>query len=68
MSLRDRIARRLFVWAYKIGGEAEFERSKEHVRVIPSASQVEQAAVRQRELLDIIEKAKDEGRFGHEPF
>lgn len=66
--LRERIARRLFVWAYKIGGPAEFERSKEHVRVIPGASQVEQAAVRQRELLDMIEKAKDEGRLGHEPF
>lgn len=68
MSLRERVARRLFVWAYKIGGQAEVERSTEHVRVIPGASQVEQAAVRQRELLGMIEKAKDEGRFGHEPF
>lgn len=66
--LRERIARRLYVLARKIGGEAEFERSKEYLRVIPSASQVEQAAVRQRELLDVVEKAKDEGRFGHEPF
>ena len=65
---RERLARRLFVWAYKIGGEAEFERSKEYVRVIPGASQVEQAAVRQRELLDMVEKAKDEGLFGHEIF
>jgi len=68
MSLRERIARRLFVLASKIGGQAEVERSVEHVRTIPGASQVEQAAVRQRELLDIVEKAKDEGMFGHEPF
>ena len=66
--IRESVARKLFVWAYKIGGPAEFERSKEHVRVIPGASLVEQAALRQRELLDMVEKAKDEGRFGHEPF
>ena len=65
---RERIARFLFGLAVKIGGQAERERSNEHFRDVPGSSQDEAAQVRQRELLDIVERAKDEGRFGHTPF
>ena len=64
---REWWASKLFALAFRIGGAGELERSYHRFRKA-GVSQEGAAIERQRELLDMVEKAKDDGRFGHEPF
>ena len=57
--VRERIAHKLFGIAFRIGGAAQFERSKEYYRAIAHASQHHQRGLRIDAAVDYVEKMQE---------